>query len=225
MRSLVLPLCLIAALGLAPESAQAEGFPGIGDRLQYADSLPHYNLGNRYLSKEWYEKAVEKYHDAIKIYPYDADVYTNLGLALRKMNDVPGAEQAYREALKLNDKDWMTWSNLANMLMIQDRFPESLKCFDSALKCKLPPEEKDAIEKNIFGIKKIMKNLAIMNGASAAPVPVEKTQKGRALATAKGGKGKKLAEKPAASEEQSMHFAGDGKSTVDNGSYDSWLGQ
>ncbi|MBX9691631.1 MAG: tetratricopeptide repeat protein, partial [Cyanobacteria bacterium] len=142
----IVPLSLLSA-SVVSESACAEGFPGIGNRLLYADALPHYNLGNRYLNKEWYEKAVEKYHDAIKIYPYDADVYTNLGLALRKMNDVAGAEQAYREALKLNDKDWMTWSNLANMLMIQDRFPESLKCFESALKCKVPPEEKDAIEK------------------------------------------------------------------------------
>lgn len=147
----------------------AEGFPGIGDRVQYAESLPHYNLGNRYLTKKWYEKAVEKYRDAIEIYPYDADVYSNLGVALRHLNDPVRAEWAYKRAVELKGDDWTSLNNLANLYMLQDRFEESLKLFKKTLQCKdLPKSEKEVIESNIEGINKIMKNRGLQAAASRA---------------------------------------------------------
>ena len=150
-------------------AAMAEGFPGIGDRVQYAESLPHYNLGNRYLTKKWYEKAVEKYRDAIEIYPYDADVYSNLGVALRHLNDPVRAEWAYKRAVELKGDDWTSLNNLANLYMLQDRFEESLKLFKKTLQCKdLPKSEKDVIESNIEGINKIMKNRGLQEAASRA---------------------------------------------------------
>lgn len=169
--------------------AQAEGFPGVGSRFAYADALPHYNLGNRYMAKEWWEKAVEKYNDAINIYPYDPDVYINLGTALRKMQDNAGAEKAFRKALELNDKDWVTWSNLGNMIMIQDRFMEALDCFDKAFKCGAPEADRKAMEENIDGIKKILKN---KYGIDLDKINAEKAAKAKADAakTAKAGKGK-----------------------------------
>lgn len=122
-------LVIFAAFAFYGTAAMAEGFPGIGDRVQYAESLPHYNLGNRYLTKKWYEKAVEKYRDAIEIYPYDADVYSNLGVALRHLNDPVRAEWAYKRAVELKGDDWTSLNNLANLYMLQDRFEESLKLF------------------------------------------------------------------------------------------------
>lgn len=162
-------LVIFAAFAFYGTAAMAEGFPGIGDRVQYAESLPHYNLGNRYLTKKWYEKAVEKYRDAIEIYPYDADVYSNLGVALRHLNDPVRAEWAYKRAVELKGDDWTSLNNLANLYMLQDRFEESLKLFKKTLQCKdLPKSEKDVIESNIEGINKIMKNRGLQAAASRA---------------------------------------------------------
>lgn len=180
-------LGLMGGLNAAP--AQAEGFPGVGSRMAYADALPHYNLGNRYMAREWWEKAVEKYNDAIDIYPYDPDVYINLGTALRKMQDNAGAERAFRKALELNDKDWITWSNLGNMIMMQDRFMEALECFEKAFKCGAPEADKKAMEENIDGIKKILKN---KHGIDLDAIAAQKAAKAKAEAgkAAKAGKGK-----------------------------------
>lgn len=162
-------LVIFAAFAFYGTAAMAEGFPGIGDRVQYAESLPHYNLGNRYLTKKWYEKAVEKYRDAIEIYPYDADVYSNLGVALRHLNDPVRAEWAYKRAVELKGDDWTSLNNLANLYMLQDRFEESLKLFKKTLQCKdLPKSEKEVIESNIEGINKIMKNRGLQATASRA---------------------------------------------------------
>ena len=162
-------LVIFAAFAFYGTAAMAEGFPGIGDRVQYAESLPHYNLGNRYLTKKWYEKAVEKYRDAIEIYPYDADVYSNLGVALRHLNDPVRAEWAYKRAVELKGDDWTSLNNLANLYMLQDRFEESLKLFKKTLQCKdLPKSEKEVIESNIEGINKIMKNRGLQAAASRA---------------------------------------------------------
>lgn len=179
-------LATLSAVNVAP--AKAEGFPGVGSRTAYADALPHYNLGNRYMVREWWEKAVEKYNDAINIYPYDPDVYINLGTALRKMQDNAGAEKAFRKALELNDKDWITWSNLGNMIMMQDRFQEALDCFEKAFQCGAPEADKKAMQENIDGIKKILKN---KYGIDIDAIAAEKAAKAKAAAkAAKAGKGK-----------------------------------
>lgn len=197
--------CLItAAIALTGTAAMAEGFPGIGDRVQYADSLPHYNLGNRYLTKKWYEKAVEKYRDAIEIYPYDADVYSNLGVALRHLNDPARAEWAYKRAVELKGDDWTSLNNLANLYMLQDRFDESLKLFKKALQCKdLPKDEKEVIEGNIEGINKIMKNRGLLQSATQAKkAPASKTS------TAKRG---------------AVSGKTEAKKSQNQASYESWL--
>lgn len=176
-RALLSALFLITYLAVP---ASGEGFPGKGDRLLYAEALPHYNLGNKYLAREWYEKAVEKYLDAIKIYEYDADVYTNLAVAYRKLNDIESAETAMRKAVELEPYDWTGWSNLANLLMVQEKFADSYQCFQYALKSPgIPAQEKAFIESNIDGIKKIMKARGLsVDGkplaSMAEPQPVAK---------------------------------------------------
>jgi len=211
------------------QPAIAEGFPGKGDRLLYAEALPHYNLGNKYLAKEWYEKAVEKYIDAINIYEYDADVYTNLAVAYRKLNDVEGAEKASRKAVELNDTDWTGWSNLANLLMAQDKFPEAYKCFQRVLKCDgVPDQEKTFIESNIDGMKKIMKNRGLtLEGKPIAPPAVSAKPAAKKIAakapvkTAAKTQGAKAVHKPA----QPAQLAGGKDSELDQNAFNEWLGQ
>ncbi|MBX9666813.1 MAG: tetratricopeptide repeat protein [Candidatus Obscuribacterales bacterium] len=217
------------------QCGNAEGFPGKGDRVQYAESLPHYNLGNRYLAKEWYEKAIEKYNDAINIYPFDADVYTNLTVAYRKVGDVAGAEAACRKAVELNHNDWTSWSNLGNILMTQERFPESYRCFTKAMSFKsMPSSERTFIESNIDGMKKIMKARGLtLTGESLSPPAVND---GKSVATKGSGSasGKKLAGKANAVKKvagtttrptRDLQGVGSKESELDRKAYDDWLVQ
>ena len=212
---------VIAGCSTTIPAALAEGYPGMGDRLKYAEALPHYNLGNRYLAKAWYPKAVEKYRDAIEIYPFDADVYINLGMALRKMNDLPRAEWAYKQAVKLNPDDWMPVSNLANVLMLQDKFAESLETFNKALKYKdWPEEEKKTIVYNIDGIKKIMKNKGLIQDNKKPEKVASKANN-----KSKTGKNtKKASQKPSQKTSAGNKVVPPKNNAADQQSYEDWIG-
>jgi tetratricopeptide (TPR) repeat protein len=148
---------LAVAISLLCLAAVAQGqFPGPGNSADWADALPYYNLANRYVEKERFDEAVEKYQQAIDRYPFDPDFYINLGFAYRKLEDYALAEKSFRQALKLNSKDWLTWSNLGNALLKQHKLPETISAFQSALKCAPPARDKALILRDIEDIKKVL---------------------------------------------------------------------
>lgn len=122
----------------------------------WSDAIPYYNLANKYLEKERYEDAVDNYHEAIARFPNDPDFYINLGYCYRKLEDFESAEQAFRKALTLNNKDWVTWSNLANALLKQNKLPETVSTFEKCLKLTMPASERALINRDIADIKKIL---------------------------------------------------------------------
>lgn len=160
-----------------------EGFPGKGNRGDWSSALPYYNLANRYMAKERFEDAAAKYQEAISRYEFDPDFYLNLGVALRKLENFQGAEEAFKKAAELNEKDWMSWSNLANSYLKQDRLEETIKAFEKALKCNPPAAEKEAINKDIADIKKI---LSVRNG-TLQPPPGKSPPSAKILTGGKGG--------------------------------------
>ncbi len=169
----ILALCLSSWL----VSVETQAAPAIkqekGEQLQepiehpaaWSDAIPYYNLANKYLEKERYEDAVDNYHEAIARFPNDPDFYINLGYCYRKLGDFESAEQAFRRALTLNNKDWMTWSNLANALLKQNKLTETVSTFEKCLKLTMPASERAAINRDIADIKKI---LAMRQPKSAA---------------------------------------------------------
>jgi tetratricopeptide (TPR) repeat protein len=108
---------------------------------------------------------VDNYHEAIARFPNDPDFYINLGFCYRKLGDYESAEQAFRRALTLNNKDWMTWSNLANALLKQNKLAETVSTFEKCLKLTMPAGERAAIIRDIADINKI---LAMRQPKSAA---------------------------------------------------------
>lgn len=178
--------------------SKASGFPGTGHGADWSDAIPYYNRGNKYLEQGCYDQAVDDYNHAISIYPHDADFYVNLGYCYRKTEDFTLAEKAFRKALTINDKDWTTWSDLANSLLKQNRLKETISAFDRCLKCNPPAKEKEAILKDIADIKKVMSFQA--PPPSAAPAAV--IRHGGAVVSGKNAqaKGKSAAAKNAAAE-------------------------
>ena len=148
---------ILSLVSLSPVSLPALAqFPGQGNPADWSDALPYYNRANHYADKERYDEAVEDYKEAIARYPYDPDFYINLGFVYRKLEEYGNAEKAFRKAISLRDKDWMSWSNLANALLKQNRLPETIATFEKALKCAPPKAEKEAMEKDIADIKKVL---------------------------------------------------------------------
>lgn len=156
-------IVLSLAFGLP---CMADGFPGRGNQYDWSAALPYYNLGNKYMQSERYEDAIQKYHEAIGKYEHDPDFYINLGVALRKVENFQAAEDAFKHAAALNAKDWMSWSNLANSYLKQDKLEDTIKAFETALTCNPPAAEKEAILKDIADIKKI---LSVRNGGAEPP--------------------------------------------------------
>ncbi|MBK9772804.1 MAG: tetratricopeptide repeat protein [Candidatus Obscuribacter sp.] len=115
---LVTSSLLFAILPTLAQAPQGYGFPGRGNASDWSDALPYYNLGNKYLESGRYDEAIDSFHAACARYDQDADFYINLGVAYRKVDDYQSAEQE-ATSLSINDKDWMTWSNLGNALLKQ----------------------------------------------------------------------------------------------------------
>ncbi len=164
----------------------ADGFPGRGNQHDWSAALPYYNLGNKYMQSERYEDAIQKYHEAIGKYEYDPDFYINLGVALRRVENLQAAEDAFKHAAALNAKDWMSWSNLANSYLKQDRLEDTIKAFETALTCNPPAAEKEAILMDIADIK----NISVLEAAvlSRLQARIRHRQKLSAVARAAGSR-------------------------------------
>ncbi len=187
MRILSTVAALLATLMVtSSRPADAGDFPGTGDPHGWSDALPYYNLGNKYLNQQRYSEAAQKYQEAIDRYAYDADFFINLGVALRKLDNYVGAEQAFTSATKLNDKDWAAWMNLGNAYLKQDRLKDTLAAFEHSLKCNPPAEDKKVLTQNLVDIHKILR------ATGQEPLPETASAQGSA-----GKKGRKVAGKPA----------------------------
>lgn len=108
------------------------------------------------MNRGLYEQAAQHYAEAISFYDKDPDFFINYGVALRKLENYTGAEEAFKKAIALRNNDWEAWSNLANANLKQNRLQETINCFEKALKFQPPQAEKDAMLKDIADIKKIL---------------------------------------------------------------------
>lgn len=150
----ILVACIACFVFCPLSYGQEEAAPEDGHT--FSDALPFYNLGNRYMQRQWYEKAVENYTEAISRWPNDADFFINLGVAYRKLDRYKDAESSFMEAARLKPKEWMTWNNLGNVYMKENQLKQSVSAFERALTCNPPLEEREAIQQDIVSIKKII---------------------------------------------------------------------
>lgn len=157
LKTTIIRICgvLLAIFALCP-CGYGQEEPPPGDGRTFSDALPYYNLGNRYMQRQWYEKAVENYTEAISRWPNDADFFINLGVAYRKLDRYKDAESSFMEAARLNPKEWMTWNNLGNVYMKENQLKQSVGAFERALTCNPPLEEREAIQQDIASIRKIL---------------------------------------------------------------------
>lgn len=129
--------------GGPPAAAQdsAIGMPA-GDRSARAERRAEnneafntkVNRGNKLLSEDKPEDALQVLTEAEQMNPADEDVHYDLGLALTRVGKIDEAIQQYNEALRILPDYVEAHNNLGNLLMRKQQLPEAIQHFESAIK-------------------------------------------------------------------------------------------
>jgi len=101
------------------------------------------NLGNAFLAKEWIDKAIYHFRQALEVKPdYDKANY-NFGIALKMKGRINEAISHYRQALKTNPNYAMAHFNLGNALNVKGEIDEAISHYRRA--AEINPEYVEAL--------------------------------------------------------------------------------
>jgi tetratricopeptide (TPR) repeat protein len=124
---------LLQLMLLFPAFGQAADFPNKGNYQDWLKATPIYDSGNALIRSGKYAEAANAYRQAIKIYPWNAKYYNNLGQCLRHLGQPVQAETAYKKSISLDSTRWKTYSNLTQLYLQQKRFTDAKKAAQQAL--------------------------------------------------------------------------------------------
>lgn len=159
---LLIATILIGVLANAGFALDPKVFPGKGSRATWNKASNIYNQGYALSKQGNSNAAIQKYKEAIAIYPFADTFFFNLGFeyeARKAPGDLAKAEAAYREAAKLDPKDWRNWNALADYFGSQKRFRECRDAGVKALSCNPPPEKAARMKSDIEGLNKYLTTL------------------------------------------------------------------
>jgi tetratricopeptide (TPR) repeat protein len=147
----ILLIVIAALVTQAPTFAEAAStdtfdFPGKGDKQQWEKAARIYNEGVDLFHAGKTDQAIEKFNQAIAIYPYDPNFYDELGLTFDDKGSLVASEAAHRKAIALNSTKWGYWGNLGVVLYKQNRLQEAKDAFNQALKLNPPAKKQTDIE-------------------------------------------------------------------------------
>jgi tetratricopeptide (TPR) repeat protein len=131
----------------------ARDFPGQGNQQTWAKACGLYDQANILAHEGKLDQAILKYRAAIIIYPYDADFFHNLGLALKKKGAYQSAVDAYKRALELSPSDWDTWYNLGSALFELKQYAQARQAFTTANKYRPTNQGKNNIDSYLAQLK------------------------------------------------------------------------
>lgn len=112
--------------------------------------LGYLNLAGTYIAEGRYDEAVEAINRSKALHP-STDAYLDLGYVYTLRRRYPEAIAALEQALKMDDRDWMIWGNLADALYwTPDRRGESPAKYNKAIsiassKLKVNPDDVEAL--------------------------------------------------------------------------------
>ena len=96
--------------------------------------MNYYKLGEKFLEQQKWDKAVNAYHQAIKLNPNFSWSYYKLGQALTKLQKWDEAITSYRQAIKLNPDFPWSYHNLGNSLIQLEKWEEVINAYRSFIK-------------------------------------------------------------------------------------------
>lgn len=88
------------------------------------------NKGLTYTLMEAYDKAIEVYNNALKIYPKNPELWCNKGIAYENASNLEEAVKAYKMAITLKPTYARPHLQLGNICYKQERITQALMCFN-----------------------------------------------------------------------------------------------
>ncbi len=116
-------------------------------------TFAHYQLGNIHMGRQRLEEAVFHYRRALALAPRRAEIYNNLGCALRHLGQYDQAEVAFREALQIAPDHPLAhegYTNLGTVLLILNRLEDARAAFQQATALKPDSQRAVAGEANVL---------------------------------------------------------------------------
>ncbi|MDA9060419.1 tetratricopeptide repeat protein [Candidatus Thioglobus sp.] len=83
-----------------------------------------------------FDAAINNYKKALKINPYYADAYSNMGNVLKDKGDLEAAIQSYKQALKIKPDYAQAYNNMGNALKDKGDLEAAIQSYKQALKIK-----------------------------------------------------------------------------------------
>ena len=148
LRLCLVMICLLSAINASPALAQGQ-FPGTGSRADWLKANGFFAEGNHLLQAKKYASAIEKYKEAIAIYPADHHYFLNLGLAQKKQGDLAAAEDSLRRGTQVNSSDWRLWQALGNCLYQTGQYKEALDALQHSLRAGAPRQAVSEIKQGM----------------------------------------------------------------------------
>lgn len=157
--------CLLATVGFLPVDAKPQPlteeqervqnkFPGVGSFEAWKTSVPEYQAGLRSMRNRRWDDAIGHFKASLNLYSYQAKAWIEIGRALEARDGDPHeAENAYREALKVDSANWRAWKRLGNVLLIQKQYPAAREAVSNAIALNPPPQARAELDKLIQGIE------------------------------------------------------------------------
>lgn len=79
-----------------------------------------------------FEQAIVQYDAALRIHP-TSSLYSNMGLAYMRLGQLETAEDAYRNAIRCDEKNAFAWNNLSTLYFRQGDYAQALEYAKAAI--------------------------------------------------------------------------------------------
>lgn len=144
------------------------------DRTLWADVLKQYpyssiaqlSMGDVWLRRWFYERAIEHYSLSITINPQNLNAYNNKGRALFLNGKFDEALQVFNESIALNDQFWRAYLNRALVYEKKGDIDRAIKDYFTVIKI-VPQEPRSYINRGILFIQQERYDFALQDFATA----------------------------------------------------------
>lgn len=92
-----------------------------------------YQVGNNFLKKRDFTKAIDSYKDALVFNPKHIKAYSNMGVAYKAVGFLKLAEATYLKALKIAPNNGVIYNNLGNVYTQMNRLEIAEKMYLKAI--------------------------------------------------------------------------------------------
>jgi tetratricopeptide (TPR) repeat protein len=96
----------------------------------------YFSLGNVYLKKGNFERALEEYNKALEKEPYPGRVYLNKGIIYFRLGDYQRAEQEFLKELEVDPMDERSYNNLSVLYRLQGKPDQAIENAQRAIQVK-----------------------------------------------------------------------------------------